>query len=61
MATIMAQVANPLVIILLLASLVAGALGEVTNAIIISIMVGLSITLNLVQTLRSERTVAQLR
>src|SRR5215469_9634335 len=53
--------ANPLVIILLIASLVSGLLGEVTNAAIIAVMVLLSIALNFFQTYRSERAAERLR
>jgi Mg2+-importing ATPase len=53
--------ANPLVIILLLASLVSGILGEVVNAAIIATMVLLSIALNFFQTYRSERAARRLR
>ena len=53
--------ANPLVIILLLASVVSGILGEVVNAAIIATMVLLSIALNFFQTYRSERAARRLR
>ncbi len=53
--------ANPLVIILLIASLVSAFLGEVINASIIIAMVLLSVALNFFQTFRSQRAVEQLR
>jgi P-type Mg2+ transporter len=52
---------NPLVVILLAASIVAGALGEVVNAIIITVMVLLSIALNFIQTARSQQAADRLR
>src|SRR5262249_15789204 len=45
---------NPLVVILLLASLVSGLLHDVANAAIIALMVLLSMVLNVVQTYRSQ-------
>ena len=45
--------ANPLAIILLLASAIAAALGEIINASIIVTMVLLSVALNFIQTYRS--------
>ena len=53
--------ANPLVIILLLAALASGLLGELVNAIIIAVMVVLSALLNFMQTYRSERAAQALR
>ena len=53
--------ANPLVLILLIASVVAGALGEVVNAIIIAVIVLLSVALNFVQTARSLQAADRLR
>jgi P-type Mg2+ transporter len=53
--------ANPLVIILLIASIISAALGEVINASIIVAMVLLSVALNFFQTFRSQRAVEQLR
>jgi P-type Mg2+ transporter len=53
--------ANPLVVILLIASLVAAVLGEVINASIIIAMVLLSVALNFFQTYRSQRAVERLR
>src|SRR5262249_49787091 len=46
--------ANPLVIILLIASLVSAVLGEQLNAAIIATMVLLSVALNFFQTFRSQ-------
>src|SRR5690348_12021112 len=48
---------NPLVIILLLASLVSASLGDSINATIIVIMVLLGVGLNFVQTYTSQRAV----
>jgi Mg2+-importing ATPase len=53
--------ANPLVIILLIASLVSGLLGQVVNSTIIGVMVLLSVALNFFQTYRSERAAERLR
>jgi Mg2+-importing ATPase len=53
--------ANPLVIILLAASAISAALGEVINASIIVLMVLLSVALNFVQTYRSQRAVDRIR
>lgn len=53
--------ANPLVIILLIASLVSGLLGERLNASIIVVMVLFSVALNFFQTYRSERAAERLR
>jgi P-type Mg2+ transporter len=53
--------ANPLVVILLIASAASAALGDVLNAGIIVVMVMLSVTLNFVQTYRSQRAADQLR
>jgi Mg2+-importing ATPase len=53
--------ANPLVVILLLASAASAALGDVVNAVIIVTMVLLSVTLNFVQTYRAERAASRLR
>jgi P-type Mg2+ transporter len=52
---------NPLVVILLIASVASAALGEVINASIIAAMVLLSVALNFVQTYRSQRAVERLR
>ena len=53
--------ANPLAIILLVASAIAAALGEVINASIIVVMVLLSVALNFIQTFRSQRAVDRIR
>jgi P-type Mg2+ transporter len=53
--------ANPLVVILLVASAASAALGDILNAAIIVVMVMLSVTLNFVQTYRSERAADRLR
>lgn len=53
--------ANPLVIILLIASLVSGLLGERVNASIIVLMVLFSVALNFFQTYRSQRAAERLR
>lgn len=52
---------NPLVLILLVASIVSAVFGEVLNASIIIVIVSLSIALNYFQTHRSERAVEGLR
>jgi P-type Mg2+ transporter len=53
--------ANPLAIILLAASAISAALGEVINASIIVLMVLLSVALNFIQTYRSHRAVDRIR
>lgn len=53
--------ANPLAIILLVASVISAAFGEVFNASIIVLMVLLSVTLNFIQTFRSQRAVDRIR
>jgi Mg2+-importing ATPase len=53
--------ANPLVVILLIASLVSAILGQAVNAGIIAVMVVLSAILNFVQTYRSQRAADRLR
>jgi P-type Mg2+ transporter len=64
-ATIVKQLlqlfANPLVIILLIASLISAVLGDVVNASIIIVIILLSSALNFIQTARSQRTTEQLR
>ncbi len=52
---------NPLVIILLIASAIAAALGEIINASIIVAMVLLSVALNFIQTYRSQAAVDRIR
>ena len=53
--------ANPLVLILLVASIITAILGEVLNASIIVTMIILSVALNFFQTFRSQRAVERLR
>jgi Mg2+-importing ATPase len=53
--------ANPLVVILLLASIVTALLGEFINAGLIAAMVLLSVALNFVQTYRSQAAADRLR
>jgi Mg2+-importing ATPase len=52
---------NPLVIILVLASIVSAILGDPVNATIIVLMVVLSVVLNFVQSYRSQRAAERLR
>jgi Mg2+-importing ATPase len=52
---------NPLAIILLAASAISAALGEILNAAIIALMVLLSAALNFIQTYRSHRAVERIR
>ena len=52
---------NPLAIILLIASAISAAVGEVLNASIIALMVLLSAALNFFQTYRSQRAVERIR
>ncbi len=52
---------NPLVIILLIASLVSFVLGDVADAAIILVMVLLGVSINFVQTYRSQRAIDKLR
>jgi Mg2+-importing ATPase len=52
---------DPLVLILLAASVLAALVGETANAIIITVMVLLSLTLNFVQTYRSRKAIEHLR
>ncbi|HSP62362.1 MAG TPA: cation-transporting P-type ATPase, partial [Pyrinomonadaceae bacterium] len=52
---------NPLAIILLVASAISAAVGEVINATIIALMVLLSAALNFFQTYRSQRAVERIR
>ena len=58
---LMTFVANPLVVILIIASIVSAILGQGIDSIIIITMVLLSIALNFVQTFRSQRAVERLR
>ncbi len=52
---------NPLVVILLLASVISAVLGQTADAGIIFVVVMLSVTINFVQTYRSHRAVQRLR
>jgi Mg2+-importing ATPase len=52
---------NPLVLILLVASMISASLGELLNAAIIGAMVVLSVVINFVQAYRSEQAVRRLR
>ncbi|MDE3171182.1 MAG: HAD-IC family P-type ATPase, partial [Acidobacteriota bacterium] len=52
---------NPLVVILLVAALISGVLGERVGAAIIAIIVFLSIAINFAQTYRSRRAISRLR
>jgi Mg2+-importing ATPase len=52
---------NPLVIILLVASLISAILGEQLNAAIIALLVMLSVVINFVQTYRSQQAADRLR
>src|SRR4029453_14571105 len=61
LAQILLLLANPLVIILLIASAASAILGERVNASIIVLMVVLSVVLNFVQTYRSHRIAERLR
>lgn len=62
--TLLSQIArlfgNPLVVILLIAASVAGATGDVVNAAIIVVIVLLSVSLDFVQTYRSQKAVEEL-
>jgi Mg2+-importing ATPase len=53
--------ANPLVLILLVASVTSAFLGQVIDAIIIAAMIVLSVVLNFIQAYRSEKAVVRLR
>lgn len=55
------QFANPLVLVLLFASVVSSFVGELVNAGIIVVIVSLSVTVNFVQTFRSQRAADRLR
>jgi Mg2+-importing ATPase len=58
---LLAALANPLMVVLLVASGIAAALGHGADASIIVVMVALSLALNLVQTTRSHRAAERLR
>lgn len=53
--------ANPLVLILLVASAVSAAFGQMVSAVIIALMLVLSVALNFTQAYRSQRAAARLR
>jgi Mg2+-importing ATPase len=53
--------ARPLALILLLAAIVTGILGDVVNAIIIIVMVAMGATLDFIQTMRSQNAADKLR
>jgi Mg2+-importing ATPase len=53
--------ANPLVLILLVASVVSAAFGQVASAVIVALMLILSVTLNFTQAYRSQRAARRLR
>src|SRR4030095_3596107 len=53
--------ANPLVIILLVASVIAGSLGEQVDALIIVMMVVVGVTINFWQSYRSQQAADRLR
>ena len=55
------QFANPLVAILLFASVVSAFVGELLNATIIIVIVSLSVAVNFVQTFRSQQAAERLR
>lgn len=52
---------NPLVVILLVASILSAALGQVTDAIIICVIAMSSVTINFFQTYRSGKAIRRLR
>ena len=53
--------ASPLALILLLAAIVTGILGDVVNSIIIIVMVAMGATLDFIQTIRSQNAADKLR
>ncbi|MFY9729101.1 MAG: magnesium-translocating P-type ATPase [Candidatus Acidiferrales bacterium] len=52
---------NPLIVILLVASVVSFILGNATDAVIILVMVLLGVSINFIQTYRSQRAIDKLR
>jgi P-type Mg2+ transporter len=60
-AQFFALFANPLIVILLLASAISFFIGDVINSVIIAVMVLLSVVLNFVQTARSKKAAESLR
>jgi Mg2+-importing ATPase len=59
--TLLGFFANPLVLILLCASVVSGLLGEAVNAALITLMVLLSVALDFFQVFRSQQAAAKLQ
>src|SRR5438128_8097217 len=59
--TLLGFFANPLVLILLTASLVSGLLGDVVNAVLIGLMVLLSVGLDFFQVVRSQQAASKLQ
>src|SRR5579883_1172223 len=59
--TLLGFLANPLVLILLAASIVSGVLGEPVNATLITLMIVLSVALDFFQVYRSEQAAAKLQ
>ncbi|MFS2203194.1 cation-transporting P-type ATPase [Variovorax sp. Varisp36] len=57
----LARLRNPLILILLTASAISAATGDVTNAVIIVLMVLLSVTLDFVQEHRASNAAEKLR
>jgi Mg2+-importing ATPase len=61
LAEVLGFLANPLVVILLVASVVSAIVGDTINAVIIVVMVALSVVLNFVQMYRSRGAAERLR
>ncbi|MEY4578010.1 MAG: hypothetical protein RL701_2713 [Pseudomonadota bacterium] len=61
LSELLLQFANPLVAILLFASVVSAFIGEFVNAAIVIVIVSLSIAVNFVQTFRSKQAADLLR
>src|SRR5581483_1471590 len=59
--TLLGFLANPLVLILLAASVLSGLLGEVANAALVTLMVLLSISLDFFQVFRSQEAMSKLQ
>jgi Mg2+-importing ATPase len=58
---ILRYVANPLVLVLLLASVISAMLGQAVSATVIALMVALSIAMNVTQTYRSQAAARRLQ
>ncbi len=58
---LLSQFANPLVLILLFASVVSAFVGEMVNAVIIFVIVALGVGVNFAQTFRSQLAASRLR